>query len=195
MERGATRRQLAQAAIAAGGSVLGVPGVATAAVAPGETDASALTRAFRIERLVELAYQSVLATSVLRPTVRSQLHAILSQELEHISWLERALRGLGAPVPAVSVATARRELTAHHIHLSLAQIPSQRIALKLLIDVESLAEGAYFSAISKISEPTLLRACAEVMACEAQHWTVLSSIQHPGKIGRSVPYPFVQGSP
>jgi hypothetical protein len=35
----------------------------------------------------------------------------------------------------------------------------------------------------------------ELMGSDAQHWTVLSGIQHAGDIGQSVPYPFVAGSP
>lgn len=197
MEHGTTRRQLVSAAIAGavGGSVLVPGGLAQAATASPPDDAAALTRAFRIEQLVETAYRSVLATGVLEPSVGAQLHGILAQELEHLAWLRRTLTELGVGVPSVGAGSAQRELADHHIHVALHRIPDQRAALKLLIDVESLAEGAYFSAISKISDPALIRTCAEAMACEAQHWTVLSGIQHPGKIDRSVPYAFVQGSP
>ena len=193
---GATRRQLVRGALAGalGGPALGPATTAAAETAPAENDASALTRAFRIEQLLVIAYRSVLATDVVAPSVRAQLGGIVAQELEHISWLRRALRQLGVAAPTVGVATAQRELAAHHIHLSLGQIPTQHTALRLLIDVESLAEGAYFAAISRISDPSLLRTCAEVMGCEAQHWTMLAGIQHPGKAYRSVPYPFVQGS-
>lgn len=197
MRRGATRRELLRNAAAAGvlASSLARPGLAQAATSPTESDAAVLAHTFEVEKLVAGAYVFALGSDRLRPRVRTQLQGMLSQELKHISALRGALRALDTPVPRVRAASAQAKLTANHIHVNLAQIPSQHTALKLLIDVESLAEGAYFSAISKLSDPSLLRTCTEVMGCEAQHWTLLSALQHHGDVTRSVPYPFVQGSP
>jgi hypothetical protein len=138
------------------------------------------------------AYERVLASGLVAPAVASQLRVQLVQEHEHIAVLERALRKLGASTTSVSA--AQRELRAHHIHVALAHLRSQHECLKLLIDVESLAERAYFEATSRLTDPGLVRTAVEAMGCEAQHWTVLSAIQHPGKLYRSVPYPFVVGS-
>lgn len=63
-----------------------------------------------------------------------------------------------------------------------------------LIDVESMLEGAWFSAIAKLRDPRLAGLAARIMACEAQHWTVLSSVSHHGDPKLTVPYPFVRGS-
>ncbi len=175
-------------------SVLLRPELAAAAAGPAPNDATVLTRTLQIEQLVVTAYRSVLASGVVTAAVASRLRTMLAQELDHVAVLERALHNLGAPSPTTSATGAQRELAAHHVHLSLAHLPSQHECLRLLIDVESLAEGAYFSAISKLTEPGLVRTSAEAMGCEAQHWTVLSALQHHGDVTRSVPYPFVQGS-
>ncbi len=194
MEIEPTRRQLLAAGTAASASALLAPELAAAA-APAPDDAAVLTRTLRIERLVVTAYRNVLASGVVKPAVARPLQAMLGQELEHVATLERDLRSLGAPVPQTAENTAQRELAAQHVHLSLTDLPTQHECLRLLIDVESLAEGAYFAAISKLTDPGLVRTSAAAMGCEAQHWTVLSALQHHGDVTRSVPYPFVQGSP
>ena len=181
-----------QAGLAGTASALLWTGVADAAVAPSPGDAAILRRTLRIEQLVVLCYERVVASGLVAPAVAVQLRLMLAQEHEHVAALERAL---GGRVAIGSVAAAERELEAHRVHVSITGLRSQRDCMRLLIDVESLAEGAYYSAISKLTDPALLRTSAEAMGCEAQHWTVLSAIQHPGKLYRSVPYPFVQGSP
>lgn len=192
----ATRRRLVKTALAAtlGASSVVELGSAVAAATPAPSDAAVLAHTLRIEQLVVIAYQRVLSSGVVEPPVGSQLRSMLSQELEHVAALERDLKALGARVPRTSAATAQRSLDAHHVHLSLSHVPTQHASLKLLIDIESLAEGAYFSAISKLSDPALLRMSAEIMGSEAQHWTLLSGLQHHGDVTRSVPYAFVQGS-
>jgi hypothetical protein len=160
--------------------------------APGAGDSAVLSRTLRTEQLVVTVYERVLASGLVAPAVASQLRVQLAQEHEHIATLERALRELGAS--RTSVSAAQRELHHHHIHIALARLRSQHECLKLLIDVESLAERAYFEATSRLTDPGLVRMSVEAMGCEAQHWTVLSAIQHPGKLYRSVPYPFVVGS-
>jgi hypothetical protein len=92
------------------------------------------------------------------------------------------------------VASAQRALARRHVSASLTKLDTQRKCLRLLIDVESLAEGAYFAAITNLRDPVLVRTSAEIMGCEAQHWTLLSALQHHGDVDRAVPYPFVQGS-
>jgi hypothetical protein len=179
----------AAASDASGGA--GTPSAAGTS-APGAGDSAVLSRTLRIEQLVVTVYQRVLASGLVVPAVASQLRVQLAQEHQHIATLERALRELGASTTSVSA--AQRELHHHHIHIALARLRSQHECLKLLIDVESLAERAYFEATSHLTDPELVRTSIEAMGCEAQHWTVLSAIQHPGKLYRSVPYPFVVGS-
>ena len=199
MEEAATRRELVRSGIAAT-AVLSAAAVnsprALAAVAPAQSDAAVLARTLQIEQLVSIAYRQAIGSGALGPTVIGPLRALLSQELEHVATLEHGLRGLGASVPAppAGVASAQAALVRHHVFASLTRLRTQHECLRLLIDVESLAEGAYFSAISKLSDPGLLRTSTEIMGCEAQHWTLLSALQHHGNVDRAVPYPFVQGS-
>jgi hypothetical protein len=198
MQDATTRRELVRSGIAATG-VLSAVAVnsprALAAVAPAQSDAAVLARTLQIEQLVLIAYRQAVGSGALGPTAIGPLRALLSQELEHVATLEHGLRGLGASVPAPpAVASAQAALVRHHVFASLTRLRTQHECLRLLIDVESLAEGAYFSAISKLSDPGLLRTSTEIMGCEAQHWTLLSALQHHGNVDRAVPYPFVQGS-
>jgi ferritin-like protein len=198
MPRTATRRQLLRNALAA--SAISSAAVQPAAAAPTtaspQSESAALSRALSVERLVVVAYRDVLSSGLTTAGVSRQLGRLLAQEHEHVAAVERALRTLGAaiPPPPASPAAAQSALARHNVNLRLGRLRTQHECLRLLIDVESLAEGAYFAAISKLSDPNLVRMSVEIMGCEAQHWTVLSDLQRPGDVGRAVPYPFVQGS-
>jgi rubrerythrin len=196
MDRVPTRRELITggAALAAASAWGAVP--ARAAVAAG-TQARSFTYALEVERAAVIAYNRVLSTSVLAADVRGQLQQLLAQERQHVAKLEQVLAGLGAPVsqqPA-TVPAARALLRQHQVGLSLTDLTSQRDCLRLLIDVESLTEGAYFKAVPELVQPPLVRTAVELMGSDAQHWTILSGLQHGGDVSLSVPYPFVQGSP
>jgi hypothetical protein len=94
-----------------------------------------------------------------------------------------------------NLSAAQAELSRHGVHWSLARLRSQHDILKLLVDVESLAEYAYFEAVEKLQDQTLVGTCAQIMACEAQHWTVLSGFLNHQEAKKAVPYPFVEGTP
>jgi hypothetical protein len=170
---------------------------ALAAAPPGShAEAEAMAYALQIERLAVIVYRQALSTDVLAPRVRSQLTLLMGEERQHVVELERILNGLGASAPPGpdDVAAAQALLTRHQIHRSITNIPTQHDALRVLIDVESLTEGAYFKAMPVLQEASLIRASAEMMGSDAQHWTILAGIQHHGDVSISVPYPFVQGS-
>jgi hypothetical protein len=200
----ATRRELVGGGIAAilgGGlgaaavSAVALPADGWAASGTGG-DSDALTRVLKIEQLVVIAYQKVLAAGTLQPDTDFVIRGLYSHELQHVSTLQRTLLGLGAaiPPPPSDTAAAQRALDAHHVHRSLTQLQTQRNCLKLLIDVESAAEGGYFAAISVLGDQARIRTAAEIMGCEAQHWTILSGLLNRYNVVRSVPYPFVAGS-
>jgi hypothetical protein len=198
MKSRATRRQMMSRAITAAtaGSALAWAAEASAAASPASSGAQRLARALQIEHLVVTAYRHVLKTNVLTAGVRDQLGVMLGHELEHVASLTAALERIGATVPAPppTVQAAQNELTRYKVYWSLTRLRHQRSALKLLIDVESLAEDAYFKAIEKLQDVTLLRASAEIMACEAQHWTALSGLLHHYDVTKAIPYPFVGGA-
>jgi Ferritin-like domain len=198
MKPGSTRRELMQdgAAAAAVAGALGLAGAAAAAAATAPVQARALTHALQIEQLVVIAYRQVVGSSVLTPSVAGQLQTHLTQELEHVGLLERALASRGELVPTPpALPAAQAALTRHGVHWSLTHLTSQHNCLKLLVDVESLAENAYFKAIQQLTDLALARICAEIMGCEAQHWTVLSGFLNHRDPMKAVPYPFVEGSP
>jgi hypothetical protein len=193
-----TRRELVRGAAvsAAAATALSWPGRAAAQAGPPESDAELLERTLRTEHLVVVAYRQALASGVLSPPVALAVREILGQELTHVATLERELRARGAQPaePPRDVVAAQRAFAAHQMHTSLTNLHSQNACLKLLIDVETVAESAYLEAIAKLTEPRLLRLSAEIMGAEAQHWTALSAVRHRGDVMMSVPYPFVGGS-
>ena len=86
-------------------------------------------------------------------------------------------------------------LNRHQIHWSLTRLRDQHACLKLLVDVESLVESAYFQAVGKVQDVALVRICAEILGSEAQHWTVLGGLLNHQDPTKAVPYPFVAGTP
>jgi hypothetical protein len=192
-----TRRELISDGIAtaAAASVLTAT-LERAAVASTEPDAPVLSATLAVEQLVLFAYHHVLASGALEPRPERIVRHLRHQELQHISALGRELIGLGGRPPPVPTdpASVERALAAHHIPASLTNLRSQHDCLRLLVDVETIVERAYYAAISKLRDPRLLGTSAAIMACEAQHWTLLSSIQHRGDVSISVPYAFVQGA-
>jgi hypothetical protein len=196
----ATRRELlgaaGAAAAGAGGAVAVLAPAAWAATAPAEVEARALAHVLEIEQLVVVAYRRALGSGVLRSPVKGQLQTHLAQELEHLAAIQGPATGRGIVAPAPpNLRAAQAELSRHGVHWSLAHLGSQHDCLKLLVDVESLAENAYFQAVEKLQDQTLVATCAEIMGCEAQHWTVLSGFLNHQDAMKAVPYPFVEGTP
>jgi hypothetical protein len=198
MQRKATRRELiaGTAGLTAVAS-LSAGGAPAAALPAAGSEAQALSYALGIERVGVIAYRQVLASGVVSSGVSAQLRLLEAQEKQHVAKLEQVLRQLGAAVshgPA-GVAAAQAVLTQHQVHRSLTVFTTQHDCLRLLIDVESLTEGGHFKAIAQLEHPALIQLSVALMGSDAQHWAVLSSIQHNGDVMQAVPYPFVQGSP
>jgi hypothetical protein len=197
MTGGRTRRELMGSAMLAAASGCALSGaVAADAAAVPITDANLLQRALGVEHLVVIAYRRVLSSGTLTPGLAGKVHSILGQELQHVAMLEHALGRLGASPspPPQDLPAAQRALSSHHVGASLMDLHTQNQCLKLLVDVETVAEDAYFVAIGKLRDAGLLRMSAQIMGCEAQHWTVLSAVRHHGDVMISVPYPFVGGT-
>ena len=81
-----------------------------------------------------------------------------------------------------------------HGSARLASLHSEEDCLRLLEQVESLAQGAYYVSMSKFADVKLARTCASILGAEAQHYTALAGLLHPGDINKAVPGPFVEGS-
>jgi len=186
-------------ASAGAGAAVGVGAAAGPAVAdetPPVSDAEALSKCLVVERLMVLAYRRVLASGTLTPEVQAVVAPLLAHEVEHVSAVASRLERLGvrAATGALDPDSASAELSKHNVKDSLTELHTMNDSLKLLVDLESVAEGVYFTALATLSKPGLQRLSAQIMACEAQHWTALSGLRNPGEYVKAVPWPFVTGS-
>jgi hypothetical protein len=188
-------------AVALAGAAAGVAGVAAAAGpaladTPPVSDAEALSKALVVERLMVLAYRRVLSSGTLTPDVEAVITPLLGHELEHVSAVAGRLEKMGVKAAAgpLDLDSASAELSKHNVPDSLTELHTMNDSLKLLVDLESVAEGVYFTALATLSKPGLQRLSAQIMACEAQHWTALSGLRNPGMYVKAVPWPFVTGS-
>jgi hypothetical protein len=186
------------AAAALGFGVLGAglhPGSALADEPP-PSPADLLGKALVVERLMVLAYERVFASGALSPGVQRAIMPHLAQERAHLSAVAAELTRLGAPAPTgpLSLSAAADAIGQHNISDSLTDLHTEKDCLKLLVDLESVAEGAYYTPLKDLTDPGQVRLCAQIMACEAQHWTVLSGLRNPGEYVKAVPWPYVYGT-
>jgi hypothetical protein len=189
---GALAAAAGSAGAAGGLAVLADPAAADAPV----TDADALSKALMIERLMVLGYRRVLASGTLSPDIEHALTPYLSHEIQHQYAIAGALSGMGA-VPdtgPLGLDAAGEVLSKHYSSVSFGDLHSQNDCMRLLVDLESLAEGVYFTALATLSTAPLQRLAAQIMACEAQHWTAVSGLRNPGQYVKAIPWPFVTGS-
>ncbi len=193
-----TRRGLLSGALIAVGLGVAHATPARAATAPSApTDQELLAGLLKVEQLIAAVYGRVLAGGRLTPRARRLARTVLRQEHAHAATLaaELAVFGGAPPAPPAGPAQLDAQLARHHISISVTGLETEKQALQLLTQVESVAEGAYFGAMSKLSEPRLQTLAAEILASEAQHFTLVAEILHPRDAGfsRTVPDAFVQG--
>lgn len=196
-----TRRDLIRTGIvgvtaAVAGGALGSSATAEADILGGaQGDVALLERIAAIEQLIAFAYDHVVRGIPLSPKAGAMLRAFAAQEHQHVRVLSRALRELGhAPPPApTDVDSVSRQLASLHGSGNLTSFGHQVGALEYLIGIETVAESAYYAATSKLSDPSLVVLAAGILGCEAQHWTSLEGLLHPGDITQSVPYSTVHG--
>jgi Ferritin-like domain len=198
MTVGPTRRELIAGAAAAAGATVsgGLAPSGARADTPAPSDAELLGQSLDVERLLVLGYRRVFASGVLTPGIQRAIASHLEHEVSHVAALAARLRSLGAPAPTgpLDSKTAADVMAQHHVSGSLTDLHSQNDGLKLLVDLESAAEGAHYTALKDLRRPELQNLSVQIMACEAQHWTVLSGLRNPGQYVKAVPWPFVYGS-
>ncbi|HEY4828323.1 MAG TPA: ferritin-like domain-containing protein [Solirubrobacteraceae bacterium] len=190
-----TRRQLVAGALSAAGGLAAAPAVALADTGV-PSDSDALAKVLEAERLIVLGYRQVLASGTLGTGDAAVLEPFLAQELEHVSTVAAQLEALGtmSDTSPLDVTAGNALLAKHHVPGSLTDLHARADCLKLLVNLESVAEGAYFTALKTLGHADLVTLCAQAMACEAQHWTVISGLRNPGIYVKSIPWPFVTGS-
>lgn len=198
MGQRATRRQLMVGALAAAGSVTaaGLDAGPASADPPAPSDAELLGNSLAVERVLVLAYRRVFASGLLAAELQRVIAPHLGHELSHVEALAARLRALGAPAPTgpLDPATATATMAKYHVSDRLDDLHTQDACVKLLVDLESVAEGIHFTALKDLRNPGLQRLSVEIMACEAQHWTSLSGLRNPGEYVKAVPWPYVYGS-
>jgi hypothetical protein len=192
---GRTLWTAAGATVATGAGLAATSGPALAA-APVPSDSETLAKVLEVERLMVLGYRQVLAAGALPPGDNAALEPFLGQELEHVATLAAHLEALGATADTapLDVKTGDALLGKYHVHGSVTDVQTRKDSFRLLVNLESVAEGAYFTALKTLGTTELVTMSAQAMACEAQHWTVLSGLRNPGIYVKSVPWPFVTGS-
>jgi Ferritin-like domain len=194
-----TRRQLVAGTLwAAAGAAGGLAAVAdrAGATAGVPSDSDVLSKALAVERLLVLAYRRVIDSGALTKGENRELAILLGHEQEHVSTLGARLAAMGtrAPTGALEPRLAQAMLSQHHVQGSLTDLHTRHDAFRLLVDLESVAEGVYFTALKTLGSAELVRLSAQTLACEAQHWTVVSGLRNPGIYVKSVPWPFVTGT-
>ncbi len=148
-----------------------------------------------VEQLLAFAYQQLLAAGGLSASTKPLISSFLGHERTHLQLLGGALRrrGVAAPAPPRGVEQASRALAGLGAPGSLRRSSTETDSIHYLIGAETVAEGAYYDAMSKLSDSGLTVLAAQTMACQAQHWSALSGLLHAGDVNRAVPYPVVLG--
>jgi len=196
-----TRRRLLarwlSGAVAAGvGTALGtIAGASSALGQPASTDAEMASELLSVELLSIAVYERVLASNLLSERSARLTRRLLSHERAHAAALLPELHQLGADAPAAPVGPQEvdQALAAHHVDHRVEDLHSGRDGVDLLLDVEGLAEGAYYTAMSRLQLPHLQLLAAELLASEAQHEAMLGLLRAPKNFDRAAPYPFVEG--
>jgi hypothetical protein len=194
-----TRRELIRGgAVSAAAVAAGAPSAANAAdpLAGASGDRELLSRLTSIEQLIAFAYAHLLKAGGVSAATAKVFRTFYLQENAHVRLLSGALahRGSAPSAPPTDVKRASRQLAHLGAGGSLRDSRGDAVCVRYMIGVETVAEGAYYSAMSKLSDATLLIEAAQVMSCEAQHWTALSGLQHAGDVFLGVPYPTVTGA-
>jgi hypothetical protein len=169
---------------------------ADAEAAAPQTDAELIRAILAVELLVVFSYEQVLSSGKLSADTEHVIRQLLDHEHTHVDVLSADLEELGQtpPDPPASVTAADAELSVLHGSAKLASLNSEEDCLRLLEQVESLAQGAYYVSISKFADVKLARICASILGAEGQHYTAVAGLLHPGDINKAVPGAFVEGS-
>src|SRR5579884_2044441 len=179
---GTTRRELIAGALGAAG-----------ADAP-LTDPALLSAALSAEEVAMLAYRRVLALPALTAADRKLLRLLVRQDRQHAALLRRELAAIGQapPAPPRTYADVDHALSAHGMRGGLATVRARKDAIHLLLEVEALCEGAYYTAVQNLSDAGAMVRAAQALASEAQHTTLLSELIYP-EIEEAVPDWYVAG--
>jgi hypothetical protein len=168
------------------------PAVAAPAADAAQREVRLLEGLLEIEQALQYAYRRVLQSWSFDPSTRAVLQLALRHEVEHAAVLEQQMPVLGSgSSPAAGAGRPGSTLSDVRTLLNGAQTP--REALQVLTRVESLSEADYFNAVGEFQSPQLALTAAQILACEAQHWSLLLNVLTEGHLPEVVPDPFVRG--
>jgi ferritin-like protein len=202
MPAASTRRQLLAGGVgaAAGLSVI-APGVAWAdsgdqsdsKLPPKVQDGKVLQRLLEAERLLQYGYEHALGSGYLKHTAQQLALQQLAHEQAHVTMLQEQLKALSLPNAAL-----QKKSTEHFPPEDVSSLfkaaKHEKDQLQVIVQIENLAQSSYFKAAGGFHDRRLVRLAAEILACEAQHWTMLVDLLHKGDATRAVPHPTVRGS-
>lgn len=192
-----TRRQLLAGGL---GAAAGLASTAEADAAAGGQalpswvqDGKVLQQLLQAERTLAYGCQQALSSGKLKRASQDEVFLLLAHGQAHVAALEGHLNALrlphstsqsqqSAPFPPKQIADLFRKL--HH----------ERDALQALVQIMNLSQYSYFSAVGSFHDLGLARMAAEILANQAQHWTVLEDLLHKGDATLAVPHPYARGS-
>jgi hypothetical protein len=164
-----------------------------ALLTPAREDAAVLRELLGVERAIVAAHRHIAAHAALRAPVLGALAHVAAHERVHVTVLARAAGAPASAASALRLDRAQRFLVNRGLDRSIARARSQHDALRVAIELEGIAEHAYYEAIKRLSSPAAIRLAAEIMAVEAQHETLLRRLQRHVSVAASVPAAFVSG--
>ena len=193
-----TRRQLMAGSL---GALAGLAGVSTSAQAAGAgqghtlpawvQDGKLLQDLLSAERTLIYACEAVLQSGKLHQAARELVLLHLAHDEIHVATLSSRLHALRLPAEH-SKPTA--PFPPKDVAALFTNVKHESDALQGLVQVENLAQYAYFNAAGSFSEVSLALLAAQILACEAQHWSLLETLLHKGNPTVAVPHPFVRGA-
>jgi len=149
-----------------------------------------------VELLAIAVYGRVLVSPHLSPRARRLAHRLLGQEHAHLRVLARELHQLGLKLPLApsGVEAIDAALSNRQVDRKVEDLHNEHDCLDLLLAVESVSEGAYYSALSKLQSPHLLTLAAALLASEGQHEALLGERRVSKNFDQAAPYPYVEGT-
>ncbi|MFL5822446.1 MAG: ferritin-like domain-containing protein [Solirubrobacteraceae bacterium] len=198
---GQSRRQLIAGGLGVAAAAAGAPALATAKDATTANmpsnpahDRRVLEKLLDTERLLHFAYQQAISYGKLGHASQEIVALLLDQEFAHTRALNARLASL-PPAPSTRrSSTKRHPFPPAKVTGLFKQIKTETGALGAVVEIENLAESSYFMAIAQLHNPALITLATQILANEAQHWTLLVSLLHKGRPEAAVPHPSVRGS-
>lgn len=173
-----------------------IASVARGTIAAARHDLNILDQLLDAEHVLNYVYEQVLNSGRLKRAALDVTLLAFAYEQEHVSALEKhaeQLRGI-FPKKVNPPRKHPRPFPPERIKNLFQDLKTESDWLGVLVEVKNLLEYNYFSAASNLTDPALIRLAAQILANEAQLWTMLLDLLHKGDPTQAIPHPFVRGS-